>query len=57
MFLINLCLKKNNFKFNLKKMFKKIKEEDKSQKLQNILSKFNEIKSTVTNLKKVSSIN
>ena len=57
MFLINLCLKKNNFKFNLKKMFKKIKEEDKSQKLQNILSKFNEIKNTVTNLKKVSSIN
>ena len=57
MFLINLCLKKNNFKFNLKKMFKKIKEDDKSQKLQNILSKFNEIKNTVTNLKKVSSIN
>ena len=57
MFLINLCLQKNNFKFNLKKMFKKIKEEDKSQKLQNILSKFNEIKNTVTNLKKVSSIN
>ena len=50
-------MKKNNFKFNLKKMFKKIKEEDKSQKLQNILSKFNEIKNTVTNLKKVSSIN
>ena len=34
-------------------MFKKINGEDKSQKLQKILSKFNQIKSTVMNLKKV----
>ena len=35
-------------------MFKKRNEEDKSQKLCNILYKFNQIKNTVTNLKKVS---
>jgi hypothetical protein len=35
-------------------MFKKINLENKAQKLNKIISKFKEIKSTVMNLKKVS---
>ena len=35
-------------------MFKKIKGEDKSQKLNKIFYKFSQIKNTVTSLKKVS---
>jgi hypothetical protein len=35
-------------------MFKKINGEEKAQKLNKIISKFNQIKSTVMTLKKVS---
>ena len=37
-------------------MFKKRKEEDKVQKLNKIILKFNQIKSTVMTLKKVSKL-
>ena len=38
-------------------MYKKINEEDRTQKMQNILSKFSKIKTTVMSLKKVRKYN